>query len=149
MNRKYKLQELEEIAKKRKQFTDDKKLVKKGPIETRPTGITYTVKKDKGKGKAKEVYQETLKDKHEAIEKITKQIIDDVKGVLTFTDTPKLDYKVNQAPWAREEPPSHEGLNDWKVDLINSIRAVAPEGDDERNRQQRHSAKFRELRWQS
>ena len=90
----YKLQELVEIAKKRKQFTN-KKSDKKGPIESRPTGITYTVKKDKGKGKAKEIYQETIKDKQEAIEKIAKQIIDDVKGILTFTDTPKLNYKVN------------------------------------------------------
>ena len=95
VNCKYKLQELVEIAKKRKQFTDEKKSVKKGLIESRPTGITYTVKKDKGKGKAKQVCQETLKDKHEAIEKIAKQIIDDIKGVLTFTDTPKLNYKVN------------------------------------------------------
>ena len=80
------------------------------------------------------------------IEKITKQIIEDVKGVLTFTDTPKFDYKVNRAPWARKETPSREGLNDWKVDLINSIRAVAPEGDDERNHQQRRAAKFNRLR---
>ena len=144
----YKLQELAEIAKKRKQFTNEK-LVRKGPIESRPSSITYTVKKDKGKGKAKEIYQEMLQDKHKAIEKITKQIIDDVKGVLTFNESPKLDYKVNQVPWAREEPPSREGLNDWKVDLINSIRAVAPEGDDERNHQQRCAAKFRESRWQS
>ena len=61
VDRKYKLQELAEIAKKRKQFTDEKKSVKKGLIESRPSGITYNVKKDKGKGKAKEVYQETLK----------------------------------------------------------------------------------------
>ena len=133
VNRKFNIKELAYIAEKRKQYSDDKKSVKKGPIESRPSGITYSIKKDKGKGKAKEVYQETLKDKHEAIEKIAKQIIDDVKGVLTFQDTPKLDYTVNRAPWAREEPPSREGLNDWKVDLINSIRAVAPQGDDERN----------------
>ena len=95
MNRKYYLHELAEIARKRKQFTDDKKSVKKGLIESRPSGITYSVKKDKGKGKAKEVYQETLKDKHEAIEEIAKKVINDVKGVLTFQDKPKLDYKVN------------------------------------------------------
>ena len=95
VNRKFNLQELAEIAKKRKQYSDDKKSVKKGPIESRPSGITYSVKKDKGKGKAKEVYQETLKDKHEAIEKIAEKIIKDVKGILTFTDTPKLDYRVN------------------------------------------------------
>ena len=83
----YKLQELVEIAKKRKQFTNDKKLVKKGPIESRPTGITYNIKKDKGKGKAKEIYQETLQEKHEVIEKITKRIIDDVKGILTSVAT--------------------------------------------------------------
>ena len=133
MDRLYKLQELAEITKKRKQFTNDKKLVKKGPIESRPTGITYTIKKDKGKGKAKEIYQETLQEKHEAIERITKKIIDDIKGILTFTDFPKLDYKVNRAPWSREQPPSCEGLNDWKVDLINSIRAVAPEGEDRKS----------------
>ena len=91
----YKLQELTEIAKKRKQFTNKDKLVKKGPIESRPTSITYNVKKDKGKGKAKEIYQETLQEKHEVIEKIAKKIIDDIKGILTFTDSPKLDYKVN------------------------------------------------------
>ena len=92
----YKLQDLAEIAKKRKQFSnEDKKSVKKGPIESRPSGITYSVKKDKGKGKAKEVYQETLKEKHEAIEKIAEKIIKDIKGVLTFTDNPKLDYRVN------------------------------------------------------
>ena len=90
MNCKYNLNELAEIAKKRKQYSDDKRLVKKGPIESRPSGLTYSVKKDKGKGKAKEVYQETLKDKHEVIEKIAKQIINDVKGILTFTDNPKL-----------------------------------------------------------
>ena len=145
----YKLQELAEIAKKRKQFTKDKKSVKKGLIESRPTGITYTVKKDKGKGKAKEIYQETIKEKHEVIEKITEKIIKDVKGVLTFIDSPKLDYKVNRAPWSREEPPSREGLNDWKVDLINSIWAVAPEGNDERNHQQRRAAKFNGLRHKS
>ena len=87
VNRKFNLQELAEIAKKRKQFSDDKKSVKKGPIESRPTGITYNVKKDKRKGKAKEVYQETLKDKHEVIEKIAKQIIEDVKGSVTATST--------------------------------------------------------------
>ena len=149
VNRKFNLNELAYIAEKRKQYKDNQKLVKKGPIESRPSGITYSVKKDTGKGKAKEIYQETLEDKHKAIEEIAQKIINDVKGVLTFTDTPKLDYKVNRAPWAREEPPSREGLNDWKVDLINSIRAVAPEGDDERNHQQRGSAKFRESRWQS
>ena len=149
MNCKFDLHELAEIARKRKQFSDDKKSVKRGLIESKPSGITYSIKKDKGKGKAKEVYQEMLKDKHEVIEKITKQIIEDVKGVLTFTDTPKLDYRVNRAPWAREEPPSHKGLNDWKVDLINSIQAVAPEGDDERNHQQRCAAKFNGLRHKS
>ena len=149
VDQQYKLKELAEIATKRKQFTNDTKSVKKGLIESRPTGITYTIKKDKGKGKAKEIYQETLKEKHEAIEKIAKKIIKHVKGVLTFTESPKLDYKVNRAPWSREQPPSHEGLNDWKVDLINSIHAVAPEGDDERNHQQRHAAKFNGLRHKS
>ena len=87
VDRLYKLQELAEIAKKRKQFTNKDKLVKKGPIESRPTGITYNIKKDKGKGKAKEIYQETLQEKHEVIEKITKRIIDDVKGILTSVAT--------------------------------------------------------------
>ena len=102
-------------------------------VESRPTGISYTVKKDKGKGKAKEVCQPMLKEKQEAIETITKKIILDVKGISTFEDKPKLDYKVNQAPWPRLEIPSREGLNDWKVDLINSIHAAAPQGIDEVN----------------
>ena len=90
-----------------------------------------------------------LQEKHEVIEKIAKRIIDDVKGVLTFTDSPKLNYKVNRVTGSTKEPPSGKGLNNWKVDLINSIQAVAPEGDDERNHQQRYSAKFRESRWES
>ena len=102
-------------------------------VESRPTGISYKVKKDKGKGKAKEVCQPMLKEKQEAIEEIAKRVIVDVKGVLTFEDKPKLDYKVNQAPWSRKEVPPREGLNDWKVDLINSICAVAPQGIDEVN----------------
>ena len=61
VDHKYNLQQLAEIARKRKQFSNDTKSVRKGPIESRPSGITYTIKKDKGKGKAKEVYQETLK----------------------------------------------------------------------------------------
>ena len=102
-------------------------------VESRPTGITYKVKQDKGKGKAKEVCQPMLKEKQEAIEEITKRVIADIKGVLTFEDKPKLDYKVNQAPWSRKEVPPREGLNDWKVDLINSIHTVAPQGIDEVN----------------
>ena len=50
VNRKYYLHELAEIARKRKQFSNDKKSVKKGPIESRPSGITYSVKKNKRKG---------------------------------------------------------------------------------------------------
>ena len=73
VDRKYKLQNLAEIAKKRKQFSNNDKSVKKGPIESRPSGITYSIKKDKGKGKAKEIYQETLQQKHQAIEEIAEK----------------------------------------------------------------------------
>ena len=72
-------------------------------VESRPTGISYKVKKDKGKGKAKEVCQPMLKEKQEAIEEIAKKVIVDVKGMLTFEDKPKLDYKVNQAPWSKQK----------------------------------------------
>ena len=106
---------------------------KKKTVESVPTGISYKVKQDKGKGKAKEVCQLTIKEKQEAIEEIAKTIIVDIKGVLTFEDKPKLDYKVNQAPWSKKEVPPREGLNNWKVDLINSICAVAPQGIDEVN----------------
>ena len=102
-------------------------------VGSRPTGISYTVKQDKGKGKAKEVCQLTLKEKQKAIETIAKKIIEDIKGVLTFEDKPKLDYKVNQAPWSKKEVPPREGLNNQKVDLINSIRTVVPQGIDEVN----------------
>ena len=102
-------------------------------LESRPTGISYTVKKDTGKGKSKEVCQPTLKEKQEAIETTAKKIIEDVKGVLMSEDKPKLDYKVDQAPWSRKEVPPREGLNDWKVNLINSIHAVVPQGIDEVN----------------
>ena len=83
----YMLKRVVELAQSRKQL-----------VQSKPTGISYRVKKDKGKGKAKEVCQPTLKEKQEAIETIAKKIIADVKGVLTFEDKPKLDYKLNQAP---------------------------------------------------
>ena len=122
VDRMYMLKRVVELAQSRKQ-----------PVESRPTGISYKVKKDKGKGKAKEVCEPTLKEKQEVIEEIAKKVIVDIKGVLTFEDKPKLDYNVNQAPWSRKEVPPREGLNDWKVDLINSICAVAPRGIDEVN----------------
>ena len=106
---------------------------KKKTAESKPAGISYKVKQDKGKGKAKEVCQPTLKEKQKAIEEIAKRVIVDVKGVLTFEDKPKLDYKVHQAPWSKKEVPPREGLNNWKVDLINSICAIAPQGIDEVN----------------
>ena len=122
MIQQYMLELVVELAQTRKQ-----------PVQSRPTGISYNVKKDKGKGKAKEVCQLMIKEKQEAIETITKKIIKDVKSILMFEDKPKLDYRVNQAPWSRKEVPPREGLNDWKVDLINSIRTVAPQGIDEVN----------------
>ena len=88
----YKLKHVVELAQFRKQ-----------PVESRPTGISYTVKKNKGK--AKEICQPTLKEKQEAIETIAKKIIEDIKGILTFEDKPKHDYKVNQAPWSKKEVP--------------------------------------------
>ena len=121
VNHMYELKCLVELAQSRK----------KKMVESRPTGISYTIKKDKGK--AKEVCQPMLKEKQKAIEEFTKKVIADVKGVLTFEDKPKLDYKINQAPWSRQEVPPREGLNDWKVDLINSIRTAAPQGIDEVN----------------
>ena len=108
VDRMYMLKHVVELAQTRKR-----------PVESRPTGISYKVKQDKGKGKgkAKEVCQPMLKEKQEAIEEIAKNIIADVKGVLTFEDKPKLNYKVNQAPWSRKEVPSREGLNYWKDQL--------------------------------
>ena len=82
VDRMYKLKHVVESAQSRKL-----------PVESRPTGISYRVKKDKGK--AKEVCQPMLKEKQEAIETIAKKIINDIKGVSTFEDKPKLDYKVN------------------------------------------------------
>ena len=42
---------------------------KKKTMESKPTGISYKVKQDKGKGKAKEVCQPTLKEKQEVIDR--------------------------------------------------------------------------------
>ena len=80
----YMLKHVVESAQSRKQL-----------VESRPTGISYNVKQDKGKGKAKEICQPMLEEKQKAIETIAKKIIEDVKGVLMFEDKPKLDYKVN------------------------------------------------------
>ena len=57
------LKRVVELAQSRKQL-----------VQSRPTGISYTVKKDKGKGKAKEVCQSMLKEKQEAIETIAKKL---------------------------------------------------------------------------
>ena len=92
MDQRYLLKKVVESAIKRKSDLTGKKL-----IESRPFGISYKVREDKkGKGKAKEVCQPMLEEKQEVIETIAKKIIDDIKGVLTFEDKPKLDYKVNQ-----------------------------------------------------
>ena len=62
VDRMYMLKCVVESAQSRKQL-----------VESRPTGISYKVKKDKGKGKAKEVCQPTIKEKQKAIEEIAKK----------------------------------------------------------------------------
>jgi hypothetical protein len=115
--------------------------------------------KGKGKGKARDVYisqskrnklklkldqyKESLKDpkslvekplstseEDEFIKKLTSEVTDQIRGVMSFTETPRLDYVINQAlagdTWYSKPDNDDTIAEDWFKGLINDLSDVTP-----------------------
>jgi hypothetical protein len=118
----------------------------------------FTSRKDKGKGKAREIYisqseRNKLKQKldrykelhrnpnslienpfsmseeDEFIEKLASEVTDQIRSVLSFTETPKLDYVINQAlagdTWYSKPDNNDTIVDDWFKGLINNLSDVS------------------------
>jgi hypothetical protein len=119
----------------------------------------FPTRKDKGKGKAREVYiseternklkqkldryKESLKnpnslvekplstsEEDEFIKKLASEVTDQIRGVMSFTETPKLDYVINQAPagdtWYSKPDNDDTIVDDWFKGLINDLSDLEP-----------------------
>jgi hypothetical protein len=119
----------------------------------------FPTRKDKGKGKAREVYishsernklkaeldryKESLKDPKSLVEKplstseedkfikkLASEVTDQLRGVMSFTETPKLDYVINQAlagdTWYSKPDNDETIAEDWFKGLINDLSDVEP-----------------------
>jgi hypothetical protein len=119
----------------------------------------FPTQKDKGKGKARDVYisqsernklkikldqyKESLKDpkslvekplsmseEDEFIKKLASEVTDQIRGVMSFTETPKLDYVINQAlagdTWYSKPDNDETIAEDWFKGLINDLSDVEP-----------------------
>jgi hypothetical protein len=119
----------------------------------------FPTRKDKGKGKAREIYiseternklkqeldryKESLRnpktlvqkplstlEEDEFIKKLTSEVTDQIRGVMSFTETPRLDYIINQAlagdTWYSKPDNDDTIVNDWFKGLINDLSDVEP-----------------------
>jgi hypothetical protein len=119
----------------------------------------FPTQKDKGKGKAREVYiseternklkqkldryKESLKnpnslvekrlstsEEDEFIKKLASEVTDQIRGVMSFTETLRLDYVINQAlagdTWYSKPENDDTIVNDWFRGLINDLSDVQP-----------------------
>jgi hypothetical protein len=119
----------------------------------------FPTRKDKGKGKARDVYisqsernklklkldqyKESLKnpnslvekplstsEEDEFIKKLASEVTDQIRGVMSFTETPRLDYVINQAlagdTWYSKPNNDDTIVDDWFKGLINNLSDVAP-----------------------
>jgi hypothetical protein len=119
----------------------------------------FPTRKDKGKGKAREIYisqteQNKLKqeldrykellrnpktlvekplstsEEDKFIKKLTSKVTDQICGVMSFTETPKLDYVINQAlagdTWYSKPDNDDTIAEDWFKGLINDLSDVTP-----------------------
>jgi hypothetical protein len=119
----------------------------------------FPTRKDKGKGKARDVYisqsernklklkldqyKESLKnpnslvekplsisEEDEFIKKLASEVTDQIRGVMSFTETPKLDYVINQAlagdTWYSKPDNDETIAEDWFKGLINDLSDVEP-----------------------
>jgi hypothetical protein len=118
----------------------------------------FPAQKDKGKGKARETYisqserirlQKKLdryKEMHknpnslclhpfstseedELVKKLTSEVTDQIRGIMSFTETPRLDYVINQAlagdTWYSKPDNDETITNDWFKGLINDLSDVS------------------------
>jgi hypothetical protein len=119
----------------------------------------FPTRKDKGKGKAREIYiseternklkqeldqyKESLRnpnslvenplstsEEDELIKKLASEVTDQIRGVMSFTETPRLDYVINQAlagdTWYSKPNNNDTIVDDWFKGLINDLSDVAP-----------------------
>ena len=119
----------------------------------------FPSRKDKGKGKAREVYisesernkikqkLDRYKELHrnpnslikkplstseedELIKKLASQVTDQIRGVMSFMETPRLDYVINQAlagdTWYSKPDNDKTIVDDWFKGLINNLSDVSP-----------------------
>jgi hypothetical protein len=118
----------------------------------------FPTRKDKGKGKAREIYiseseRNKLKQKldqykelhrnpnslmenplstseeDEFIKKLASEVTDQIRGVMSFTETPRLDYIINQAlagdTWYSKPDNDETITDDWFKGLINNLSDVS------------------------
>jgi hypothetical protein len=121
--------------------------------------LSFPTRKDKGKGKAREIYisqsernklkqkldryKESLRnpnslvekplstsEEDEFIKKLASEVTDQIRGVMSFTETLKLDYVINQAlagdTWYSKPDNDETIAEDWFKGLINDLSDVEP-----------------------
>jgi hypothetical protein len=119
----------------------------------------FPTRKDKGKGKARDIYiseternklkqkldryKESLRNPKSLVEKplstseedkfikkLTSEVTDQIRGVMSFTETPRLDYVINQAlagdTWYSKPDNDDTIVDDWFKGLINDLSDVTP-----------------------
>jgi hypothetical protein len=119
----------------------------------------FPTRKDKGKGKAREIYiseternklkqeldryKESLRnpkslvekplstsEEDEFIKKLASEVTDQICGVMSFTETPRLDYVINQAlagdTWYSKPDNNDTIVDDWFKGLINDLSDIEP-----------------------
>jgi hypothetical protein len=119
----------------------------------------FPTRKDKGKGKARDVYisqskrnklklkldqyKESLKNPNSLVEKplstseedkfikkLASEVTDQIRGVMSFMETPRLDYVINQAlagdTWYSKPDNDETIAKDWFKGLINDLSDVEP-----------------------
>jgi hypothetical protein len=66
----------------------------------------------------------------EFIKKLTSEVSDQIRGVMSFTETPRLDYVINQAlagdTWYSKPDNDDTIAEDWFKGLINDLSDVEP-----------------------
>jgi hypothetical protein len=119
----------------------------------------FPTRKDKGKGKARDVYiseserkklqlkLDRYKELHrnpnslmekllstseedELVKKLASEVTDQIRGVMSFTETPRLDYVINQAlagdTWYSKPDNDDTIAEDWFKGLINDLSDIKP-----------------------
>jgi hypothetical protein len=150
------------VSRKQKPATPPKK---RSPAPPSPPKLVpsssskFPTRKDKGKGKARDIYiseserkklqikLDQYKELHrnpnslmekplstseedEFIKKLASEVTDQIRGVMSFTETPKLDYVINQAlagdTWYSKPDNDDTIAEDWFKGLINDLSDVEP-----------------------